>query len=391
MNRSGAVRPPLWLAAAAVAAGWAALYSIARWIFLFALGPVHEDVRMTYVAAEAGIRYGWPSIYDRATLESLSATFPSSVSHITTLYTYLNPPLLAWLFAPLTLFSEPVAYAVWTLVSLAALVAAWYIAAPYHGLAKLTLLLLAIGLWPVMLAFYFGQPSMLILAAVAAAWWLCSRDRPLAAGTSLAIATFLKPQVVLLIPLALLVSGRYRAVAGWLGGCAVLGLVSVVTLGSHGLVSWWQAVSIGQADSSHTEYTLAHLFGLAPVTYALWIIQGAAALVVARLRKSEIEMVFAVGVLGSTSVAFHFHELDYSTLVLAAWLVLRTSPPMWHRLWLLAGIAPMQLMTLGLWAPQLIWDAAWLAILLIDSLRRTKTARPRPIDSSPDEQLIVAV
>jgi hypothetical protein len=369
-------RPPLWLAAAAVASGWAAIYSIGRWILLFALGPVHEDVRMTYVAAEAGLRYGWSTIYDPATLSALSKSFPASVSHIDSLYTYLNPPLLAWLFAPLTLFSEPLAYVLWTVLSLAALVLAWHIAAPYSGLAKITLLLLAIGLWPVLLAFYFGQPSMILLALVAAAWWFCAHDRPLAAGAALALATFLKPQDVILVPVALLVSGRYRSVAGWMAGCAVLSVASIATLGSSGLMSWYEALKLGQADSAHTEYTLAYLFGFGPWTYALWGLQGAAALFVARRRKLESEMVFTAGVLGSAAVAFHFHELDYSILVLAAWLFLRASPPLWQRLWLLVGVITMQVMAYGLAAPQLIWDASWLAILAASSVAGREVLAP---------------
>lgn len=368
-------RPPLWLAASAAASGWAAAYSIGLWVLLYVLGPIHEDVRMTYVAAEAGIRYGWSTIYDISTLESLSAGFPASVSHITPVYTYLNPPPVAWLFAPLTVFSEPVAYAVWTLVLLIALVFAWRIAAPYRGLAKVTLLLLAIGLSPVMLTFYFGQPSMLILAAIAGSWWLSAHERPLAAGAALGLATFLKPQTVLLLPLVLLVSGRYRAVAGWLGACAVLGIASAAALGSHGIASWWSAIESGQGSSSHLEYTLARFFGLGAVTYALWLVQGAAALLVAYRRRTEPETVFAAGVLGSTAVAFHLHELDYSSLVLAAWFVLRSSPPLWHKLWLMIGVVPMQLMTLGLLAPQLVWDAGWLAILVAQSFSKEGAAQ----------------
>src|SRR5437016_3150399 len=99
------------------------------------------------------------------------------------------PPLLAWIFAPLTVFPEPVAYVLWTAISVAALVFAWHLAAPYQGLAKLTLLLVAIGLWPVMQAFYYGQPTFLVIALVAVAWWLIRRDQMLAAGIALALAT----------------------------------------------------------------------------------------------------------------------------------------------------------------------------------------------------------
>ena len=78
MREAMSRRPPLPLAAAAVAAGWGALYSIGRWIFEFITFPVHEDVRYDYVAAQAGLRFGWSKIYDFATLRALSAGFPEN-------------------------------------------------------------------------------------------------------------------------------------------------------------------------------------------------------------------------------------------------------------------------------------------------------------------------
>src|SRR5260370_1490614 len=110
--------PVLWLAASAAASGSAAAYSVGLWTLLFAAGPIHEDVRMTYVAAQAGLRYGWPAIYDEATLRSLSAPFPAGARLIDPLYTYVNPPLLAWLFAPPTALPDPVPYAFSTFLPL---------------------------------------------------------------------------------------------------------------------------------------------------------------------------------------------------------------------------------------------------------------------------------
>jgi glycosyl transferase family 87 len=372
MNRR---RPPLWLAVAAVASFWAAVDSIGRFTLVYILAPIHEDARMIYVASEAGLRYGWSTIYDQSVLRSLSGSFPPDQRHIDNVYTYLHPPLVAWLFAPLTVFSEPVAYGLWTLISLAALVLAWRLAAPYTGIAKLSLLLLSLGLYPVLLAFYFAQPTILVVAAVAVSWWFAQHERPGAAGIALAVATFLKPQVITLLPLALLIGGRMRLVAWWAAGCAALGVLTFLVIGESGALSWWQAIKANQADPVHSVYTLAGVIGGGPITYFLWAVQGVLALAIARLRRAQLEIVFAAGLLGSAATAFHFHELDYSSLVLAAWLVLRTAPPLWHRFYLLAAIVPMQLMIYGpttdqgawdlLWhAPILVWDAGWLAILL---------------------------
>jgi Glycosyltransferase family 87 len=374
------MRRRLWPWAAALASGLAAAHAIAVWIFLFRVMPVHEDVRMTYVAGQAGLRYGWSTIYDQATLRALSASFPAGQTTINDLYTYVHPPLVAWLFAPLTVFSEPVAYLVWTVVSLAALVLAWQLVAPFNaGLAKGSLLLLAIGLWPVLSSFYYGQPVALVLACVAGSWWLLERDRPLAAGAALAAAAFLKPQVVWLLPIALLVSGRIRVFAGWAAGCGLLGIASAITLGSAGMNSWVHALQANQADPAHTVNTLIHFFGVGPLTIILWLVFATGALTVAYRRRQDADIVFAVGLLATALVAFHFHELDYGILVLAAWFFLRSSPPLWQRLWLLPGIAALELLAVGnfggpAWdvpshASVIVWAAAWLAILAGAELR----------------------
>lgn len=373
---SQSARPPLWLAAAAVAAGWGAAYDVGRWVAAFVTFPAHEDVRIYYVAAQAGLRYGWSTIYDIPTLRSLSTGFGGGQTNIDSSATYVSPPLLAGLFAPLTALPEPVAYAVWAALSLGGLIWMWHIAAPYSGLAKVALLVLALALWPVLDAFYRGQPVLVLLALVAGAWWLADRDRPLAAGVALAVATALKPQVVYLVPLALLISGRYRVVLGWAAACVVLAVAFVVALGRSGLQSWWQTFQLVETNGEHAYFTLAYLFGFGPLTYSLLAVLGVAALAIAWRRRHDLEMVFAVGLLGSLAVSVHLHLYDYTTVVLAAWLVLRTAPPLWHRLWLLAGVVTMQALALGFPAPQLIWDAGWLGILVVSSFSGSGASGP---------------
>ena len=384
-------RPPLWLAAGAVASGWAAVYSFGRWIAYFVQHPIHEDVRLIYVAAEAGTRYGWSTIYDEGTLRTLSSSFPADDRTIDSVLTYLHPPLLAWIFAPLTVFPEPVAYVLWTAISVAALVFAWHLAAPYQGLAKLTLLLVAIGLWPVMQAFYYGQPTFLVIALVAVAWWLSRRDQMLVAGIALALATALKPQVVFMIPICLLVAGRFKAVVGWAGACAVLAAVSAVALGPAGLASYWEALRLGQADVGHTFFTVAYLFGLhlGPATYAVLAVQGIACLYVAWSRREDLDIVFAAGLLGTLMVSIHLHQPDYSNLVLAAWLVLRGTPSLAHRLWFGVGIVTMQVLTLGQPVPQLLWDAGWLTILGVGGIKPRRESLSHDRSAEPAAEPVV--
>jgi len=372
-----AERPPLPLAAAAVAAGWGALYSIGRWTVEYLTVPIHDDVRYDYVAAQAGLRFGWSKIYNLDILRQLSAGFPAPQNTIHPGGTFINPPLLAWLWTPLVAFPEPVAYLIWTLLGLAALVWAWYLAAPFTGLARVTMLLAGLALWPVMEAFYFGQPTMFVFALVATAWWLMRRNHMLWAGVALAFATTLKPQVVVLIPVCLLAAGMWRPIVSLAASGAVIAAVSALSLGSSGLNDFWQTLKWIQTDAGHSFFTMAYLFGTGPLLYAVLVVQGAACVFVAWRRRDDLDVVFATGLLGSLMVSFHLHQPDYSNLLLAAWLVLRGTTSLAHKIWLGVGIVTMQVLTMGQPAPQLVWDAVWLVILGFGQTLPVSLSMPR--------------
>ena len=307
-------RPPLWLAALAMAAFWGAVYDLGRWTVLFALNPIHLDFRIFYVAAQAGLQRGWSNIYDVGVLRSLSTGFPAAERFVDSRSAFINPPVFAWVIAPLTALPLPVAYLVWTLVSLGALVLAWHLVAPYRGLAKFSLLLLALTVWPVMESLYWGQPSLEILALVAVAWWfLTQRDRPVAAGVALALAVAIKPNIVILLPLALLVGGRFRVFAAFAVASAVVGLAELAVLGPSGVASWLGAIQYVQSDAGHSFFTMARLFGRGPVTYGVEALLAALALFIAYRRRKDVDVVFAAGLIGSVASAFHLHQPNRTT------------------------------------------------------------------------------
>lgn len=372
-----AERPPLPLAAATAAAGWGALYSIGRWTVEYVTVPIHDDVRYDYVAAQAGLRYGWSKIYDLDLLRRLSAGFPAPQNTIHPGGTFINPPLLAWLWTPLVAFPEPAAYLIWTLLSLVALVWAWHLAAPFTGLAKVTMLLAGLALWPVMEAFYFGQPTMFVLALVATGWWLMRRNHMVWAGIALAFATTLKPQVVVMIPVCLLAAGTWRPIVSMAVSGAVIAAVSALSLGASGLNDFWQTLKWIQTDAGHSFFTMAYLFGHGPLLYVVLALQGVACVIVAWRRRDELDVVVATGLLGSLMVSFHLHQPDYSNLLLAAWLVLRGATSVAHKIWLGVGVVTMQVLTLGQPAPQLVWDAVWLVVLGFGQTLPVSLSMPR--------------
>lgn len=368
-NRTGrhVTLPPLWLGAATVAAAWVAGFALVGWLVLFVHQPVHKDFRIFYVAAEAGLKYGWASIYDLPTLRSLSGGFPPGQTTIDSATVFVNPPLLAWLIAPLTAFPVAVAYAIWTAVSLGVMVWAWRIAAPFTGIAKFALLLAGLAMWPVSDDLYYGQPCLLVIGLVATAWWLCTKDRPLIAGVALALATALKPQDVIVVPFALLAAGRVRPFLSWAAGCAVLAAAFAAVLGVTGLERWWSALTYLQSDPMHAYFTVAYALGAGPAAYLVEGVEAALAIVIAWKRRARLEVVFAAGIVGSIASSFHLHEPDYAVLVLAAWLILRSAPPRAQLAWLAAGIVSMEAVSLARPLPQLVWDAVWLVMVAISS------------------------
>ncbi len=366
--------PPLWLAVAGVASGWGAVFSVKRWIDHYVQQPAVDDFRVYYYTARIGLQQGWSHIYDQVLLRSvMAAHFTGPEAVVDGGHTFPNPPPLAWLIAPLTFLGFGPAYMAWSLIGLACVVAAWAIAAPYRGVARLTLLLLAVALWPVHYSVIFGQPTPEILVLVAAAWWFVRRDRPWAAGVALAIATALKPQDVLLVPLALLVSGRLQVFVWWAAACAVLGAIFVASLGWGGVNDFWQTTLTVESYPGHKILTVASLVGPGLPAAILQGLLAVATLAAAWRRRASLELVVAIGLVGSVVTAVHAHESEFSMLVLAAWLVLRSPIGAMSRLWMLPGIAAVQTMAIGWAVPVLLWDLAWLGLLAAD---RTLVTRP---------------
>lgn len=370
---SATARPPLWLAAAAVASFWAAFLGIVLLVRTFVDDPYGNDFRVFYAAAKVGLGAGWSHIYDANLLRAASAAFPARDQIYDSAHFYVQTPLLAWIIAPLTALPEPAAFVLWSLIGLAAFVVAWIVACPFTGLGRITLLLLGLALWSVEESLRFGQPTLLMLAMVAVAWQQTRRGRPVAAGALLALAVMIKPQDAFLVPIALLVSGRIPAFLAFVASSAVLAIAFLLALGTTGVSGFLGATAMVQADPIHQFDTLASVFGIGPVTYAAELVLGAIAMVVAYSRRAELDVVFALGLLGSVMASPHLHQPDYAFNVLAAWLVLRTGPGLAHKVWLVAGIPACQLTSIGLPLPQLLWQTAWLGLIARDAVAR----RPR--------------
>ncbi|MHB8588183.1 MAG: glycosyltransferase family 87 protein [Candidatus Dormibacteraceae bacterium] len=373
--------PPVWLAAAAVAAGIVVAFGVVRWTGHFLSDPNAEDFRLQLVAARIGLTYGWSHIYDFDLQKAASA----DIGPIDSVHLFVNPPPTAWIGAPLAGLPISTGYLIWTLINLAALAAACWLIWPGPRFVRFTVLLVSLALWPVHYQFWLGQWVAATLALLALSWWLLEHDHWGPAGVVLALPFFLKPQDALLVPVALLVSGRWKPVAVCALTGAVLAALSASSLGSAGLSNWLHDIALIRADPQSATVTYSFVFKQASLATGVEVILGVAAIGLAWYRRERLDLVFALGIVGTTAAAPHLHEDDIAILVLAAWIVLRARPSISQRVWLLAGIAAAQFLAIGLPIPILLWQPIWIGLLGLEPrLKRLEGRRAaRDLARSP--------
>lgn len=190
-------------------------------------------------------------------------------AHFTSLRPYAYPPSALLVFAPLGLMSFWMALGVWLAVSLGV----FLYGGAELGLERPRLSLALMALSPaVVLAVLVGQTVLLVTGlGVLAVVWL--RARPRWAGVLLGIAAAIKPQVLLLTPIALLAGGALEtAVAAGLTLLAAVA-VSAAAFGVQSWVAWLGALEPFQRvveETPHltwgviTPYAVAHELGLPP-------------------------------------------------------------------------------------------------------------------------------
>ncbi|TMF18725.1 MAG: DUF2029 domain-containing protein [Chloroflexi bacterium] len=360
--------PAFWRNLGGAGLAWFLLIAIALTGYLVVVVPLRAEILNTdftqaYVAATIGRTHGWSHIYSLdLQRQLLSELRPQLVFNDGAWFTPAPP--YAWLVLPLTALSPAAGVYIWLALSAAGLVAAWWLAAPGAGRFRLLWLLGALAWYPVLYGLSLAQPALIVLVVVAAAWRLSEAGRPYLAGVVLGL-TVIKPQLILALPLVLLASGKWRALAPWAAIGVVLALLSLLAIGPGGL-SDYRAILAHESEMPNNRYfTLAYLLGPGPLSYvgpALVVALAAAGAYFNR--EAGYARLYALGIVASALAATYWHLQDFTILVLAAWLFWREQPPLWQRLWLLVvivggefawGITPLpMLIGLGVWFSFLI-------------------------------------
>jgi hypothetical protein len=197
------------------------------------------------------------------------------LGHLRWLRPYAYPPSALLILAPFGRLPFWIALALWDALGLAVFLAAG------ARLAKsgrgLTLALMTLAP-PVVLALAIGQ-TVLLAAGLATLAVTELKARPRLAGALFALAAALKPQAVLLAPVALVACGAYEALAS----AAVVGTlvlaVSAMLFGPARWSEWLASLAPFQALTEQvprlmmgmiTPYAAGRLLGLAGVSLMIW-------------------------------------------------------------------------------------------------------------------------
>ena len=181
---------------------------------------------------------------------------------------FMYPPVVAWIFAPLSILPPHVSLLVWQAISLLALGLSCLLLSRTTDARARDLFLLSSLFLPTFMAILIGQAGIPFgLLPLSIGYWLVSRGSPLAAGAAWA-ALALKPQFLPaagLMSLAYAMTGRTRLLAGMiLGLCACLAL-NYFLVPEGALAAWIRSLRLSDAIFSKDEYQVpVHLLASIP-------------------------------------------------------------------------------------------------------------------------------
>ncbi|HEY0829580.1 MAG TPA: glycosyltransferase family 87 protein [Candidatus Dormibacteraeota bacterium] len=327
----------------------------------FAQYAVRNDFRLAYAAALVGLRDGYSRLYDLSAQQRAILGLGSGFN----VQPFISPLPLAWLVTPLTALPFVVGLVLWTALLVAALLWTWYLLAPGAGVARAAHLLLWLGVFPVAFGVMVGQPGALVAAAVATAWWLLRANRQVAAGLVLSLLV-LKPQLALLVPVALLVAGYRNTFASWLVASAVIGVIALVLLGPDGVARYRDV--LGQTQTAAWDITRRYsISGPLGLGWELRVVEVAVVVVTvvaAWRQRHSPERVIAAGIVGTMLFTPYLGFQDFLMLIVAGWLIVRSGATTAQVALLVVGYALLELVLVVLAVPILLAEAALLVSIV---------------------------
>lgn len=266
------------------------------------------DYHTYYIGALVGAQHGWSNLFD---INLQSHAWQASPGASFEFLPYLNTPPTAWILTPLVGLPYQLGYGVFVALMIAVtLGVAWLVAASWRS--RLLLLLVGAAMWDLVSSLASGQNAVIGALALVLCWRLVESDRRVLAGVALSLIA-IRPNATFLVPVALLVSGERRVFVAWLGTTAVLVIAVLASLGAHGVQQFVDlAIFVRRTHPSSMQLTMQQVIGQGGVAWALQLITGlTAAVIAARRARGNTAVVLSAGLLGSLLLSPYMHVQDF--------------------------------------------------------------------------------
>ena len=207
--------------------------STGKWLIDTAGRPLINDFLDWWVGGQFGLTRDAVGAYNYPTFAAAQALALKS-THPVTFYHWVYPPTMLLLFAPFARLTYVAAFFAWIAVTLSLYVIALYEILPYSLSIVIALLPL-----PVVKNIFNGQTSFLMAGLLGLSMVFIGR-RPYLAGMFLGILTY-KPQFVLFFPVALLITGQWRVIAGAIASASILFGATALAFGPNAWLLYLRA------------------------------------------------------------------------------------------------------------------------------------------------------
>lgn len=311
---------PLPLAAVLVATAILAGFDVLVWLQGLTSHPTGNDFADHYTAARLGLAHGWAAVWDWRRFTTAMVDFTGVPGSYRGIYVYAYPMWIAWSMTPIALLPYPLAVGIASVLVVGSLVLAWALLAGGRWPARLAQLTAAVGLFPVAFGLILVQLTFVALAGLALSVALLRRRRDLLAGAALALC-LAKPQTVVLVPVALLATGRWRSVVSFGTIAVALAAATFLTVGGGGVRAYLDSMSLLIGYEFVRRHALLTYVPQLAAPAVVGAIVAAVAASAYRQRRSGPETPIVLGVLGSLLVTPYLNEQDLSMLLAPAWLL----------------------------------------------------------------------
>jgi hypothetical protein len=221
--------------------GMVMIHAAVFWSVRKSVWKGYSDFTIYYCAGTIVRRGFGHELYDNIAQFKVQREFSPEVAIRLDALPYNHPPFEAAFFVPFTYVSYPSAFALWALANLMMLISLPFLLRPYLSQVRNyswpLWVLASLGFFPIFFALLQGQDAILLLFLYALTFICLKKNRDVLAGGWLALGLF-KPHLILPFLLILLLQGKKKIFYGFFPIAAVLALVSLVIVGTEGMLQY---------------------------------------------------------------------------------------------------------------------------------------------------------